>query len=145
MPNGRAVHNLEHGAVWITHQPSLPWPEVNTLRAFAERQTVISPAGGTASRYLELTPYPGLPSPVVVSWWGFQLRLTSPSDPRLQELVSKFRASQTYTPEYGGRAPEVSARRWRSDTRAVKQPLVLPNVFRSAGEPAGGDCRDGCG
>jgi hypothetical protein len=101
VPNERAVHNLEHGAVWITYQPSLPQSEVNTLRAFVERQTVISPAGSAGSRYLDLTPYSGLPSPIVVSSWGFQLRLSSPSDPRLQEFVNKFRASQTYSPEYG--------------------------------------------
>ncbi len=102
VPNERAVHNLEHGAVWITYQPSLPQSEVNALRAFVQRQTVISPAGAPASRYMDLTPYPGLPSPIVVSSWGFQLRLTSASDPRLQAFVNKFRATQTYTPEYGG-------------------------------------------
>jgi hypothetical protein len=102
VPNERAVHNLEHGAVWITYQPSLPKSEVSQLQSFFGRQSVISPAGAAGSRYLDLTPYPGLPSPVVVSSWGFQLRLTSPTDPRLQEFVSKFRASQQSTPEYGG-------------------------------------------
>lgn len=102
VPNEYAVHNLEHGAVWITYQPSLPKSEVAALRAFAERQSSLSSAGQRGSRYLDLTPYPGLPAPVVASSWGFQLRLTSPADPRLQEFVSKFRASKTYTPEYGG-------------------------------------------
>lgn len=101
VPNERAVHNLEHGAVWITYQPSLPQSQVSALRAFAEKQSLLSPAGVAASRYLDLTPYPGLPSPIVVSSWGFQLRLTSAADPRLQEFVSKFRVSHTYTPEYG--------------------------------------------
>ncbi len=102
VPNEYAVHNLEHGAVWITYRPSLPSSEVAALRAFAERQSSLSPAGQRGSRYIDLTPYPGLPAPVVASSWGFQLRLTSPTDPRLQEFVSKFRASKTYTPEYGG-------------------------------------------
>lgn len=102
VPNERAVHNLEHGAVWITYQPSLPQSEVSALRAFVQRQTVISPVNAPASRYMDLTPYPGLPSTIVVTSWGYQLRLTSPSDPRLQAFVNKFRASQTYTPEYGG-------------------------------------------
>jgi len=88
--------------VWITYQPSLPKSEVDALRAFVERQSVLSPGGQPGSRYLDLTPYPGLPAPVVASSWGFQLRFTSPTDPRLQEFVSKFRASKTYTPEYGG-------------------------------------------
>src|SRR5450755_4256209 len=102
VPAERAVHNLEHGAVWITYQPSLPQSEVTRLRAFFARQTVMSPAGASSSRYLDLTPYPGLPAPIVVSSWGFQLRLTSSADPRRQQFVSTFRASQKYTPEYGG-------------------------------------------
>jgi hypothetical protein len=103
VPNENATHNLEHGAVWITYQPSLPQSEVNQLRAFVGKQTVLSSAeGGGSSRYMDLTPYPGLPAPIVVSSWGFQLHLTSPSDPRLQQFVNKFRVSQKYTPEYGG-------------------------------------------
>jgi hypothetical protein len=102
VPDENAVHNLEHGAVWITYQPSLPASEVSQLRAFAGKQTVLNPSGSGGSRYIDLTPYPGLPAPIVASSWGFQLRLSSPSDPRLQQFVNKFRASQQYTPEYGG-------------------------------------------
>ena len=103
VPDERAVHNLEHGAVWITYQPSLPESQVSQLRAFVARQTIVSVNGqSTGSRYMDLTPYPGLPAPVVVSSWGFQLHLSSPADPRLQQFVNRFRASPTYTPEYGG-------------------------------------------
>ena len=101
VPSERAVHNLEHGAVWITYQPSLPRPEVSQLRAFVEKQTAVAPAGVTPSRYMDLTPYPGLSSPIVISSWGFQLKVTSPADPRLQQFVNMFRTSPTYTPEYG--------------------------------------------
>jgi hypothetical protein len=97
VPKERAVHNLEHGAIWITYQPSLPRAEVNQLRSFESSQSVV--AGG--SRYIDVTPYPGLPSPIVASSWGFQLPLTSPTDPRLQQFVNKFRVTQQYTPEYG--------------------------------------------
>jgi hypothetical protein len=96
VPPERAVHNLEHGAVWITYQPSLPKAQVDELRSFFSAQSTL--AGG--SRYIDLTPYPGLPSPIVASSWGFQLRLSSPSDPRLQEFVNKFRYSSQYSPEY---------------------------------------------
>ena len=102
VPNEYAVHDLEHGAIWISYQPSLPQSEVSQLKSFVERQTVLTPAQGQGSRYMDLTPYSGLPTPIVVSSWGFQLRLTSPTDPRLQQFVDKFRASQQYTPEYGG-------------------------------------------
>jgi hypothetical protein len=99
VPNERAVHNLEHGAVWVTYKPGLPASEVSQLKHFVEAQTEI---GTTGSRYMDLTPYPGLPSPIVISSWGYQLRVVSPTDPRLQRFVNTFRASPTYTPEYGG-------------------------------------------
>jgi hypothetical protein len=103
VPSERAVHNMEHGAVWITYQPSLPKAQLDQLYAFFARQkTFTSPENGSQSRYIDITPYPGLPSPIVVTSWGFQLKLTSATDPRLQQFVDKFRYSQQYTPEYGG-------------------------------------------
>jgi hypothetical protein len=102
VPNERAVHNLEHGAVWMTYRPSLPQSEVNQLRAFAGKQTMVPSTEGGPSRYMDLSPYPGLPSPIVTSSWGFQLRVSSPTDPRLQQFVSTFRASPKYTPHYSG-------------------------------------------
>jgi hypothetical protein len=102
VPSERAVHNLEHGAIWITYSPSLPPSKVSQLRAFFTRQAVLNPDGAGSSRYIDLTPFPGLPSPIVATAWGFQLRLTSPTDPRLQQFVSRFRVSQQFTPEFGG-------------------------------------------
>lgn len=99
VPVERAVHNLEHGAIWITYRPSLPTSEVNQLTAFFKSQKTV---GHTGSRYIDLTPYPGLPAPIVASSWGFQLRLNSPTDPRLQRFVNLLRVSRKYTPEYGG-------------------------------------------
>jgi hypothetical protein len=102
VPNERAVHNLEHGAVWITYQPSLPKSQLDQLYALFARQTILTSPDGGSSRYLDITPYPGLPSPIVVTSWGFQLKLTSASDPRLQQFIDKFRYSRQYSPEYGG-------------------------------------------
>lgn len=99
VPATEAVHDLEHGAVWITYQPSLPVSEVAALRAFEAGQSLV---GGTGSRYVDLSPYAGLPSPIVVSAWGYQLRVGSPADPRLQQFVDTFRASTTTAPEPGG-------------------------------------------
>lgn len=107
VPNERAVHNLEHGAVWITYRPNLPKSEVTKLRGFFDKQSPVSFTSGgqtvhTGLRYLDLTPYPGLPAPIVASAWGAQLRLTSPTDPRLQRFVNTFRSNPRYTPEYSG-------------------------------------------
>ena len=37
----------------------------------------------------------------MISSWGYQLRVTSPTDPRLQQFVDTFRHNKTYSPEYG--------------------------------------------
>lgn len=97
-----AVHDLEHGAVWITYQPSLPPADVKVLRAFVAKQTNATYNGqDLQSKYVDLTPYPGLTSKVVMSSWGYQLKLDSVTDPRMQQFVDKLRVNATYTPEYG--------------------------------------------
>lgn len=103
VPTERAVHNLEHGAIWITYNPNLPAKDVDELRAFVLKQSMISESGGQANRYMDLTPWATntLPSPIVLSSWGYQLQVTSPTDPRMQKFVDTFRHNQKYTPEYG--------------------------------------------
>jgi Protein of unknown function (DUF3105) len=82
-----AVHSLEHGAVWITYQPELPADQVAALRQLAKRQS-----------HLLVSQFVDLPTPVVVSAWGRQLRLDSVDDPRLEQFVRAFRS--------GAQAPE---------------------------------------
>ena len=83
------MHDLEHGAVWITYQPTLAKADIAKLTKYAKGQT-----------YLDLSPYPYLPAPVVVSAWGKQLRLTGASDPRLEAFVKKYKQGPQ-TPEPG--------------------------------------------
>jgi hypothetical protein len=109
IPSERAVHNLEHGAVWITYSPTLGKADVKTLTAFVTKQSLIPESqqatgiSGEANRFIDLSPWAddSLPSPIVISSWGHQLRVTSPTDPRLQKFVDTFRESQTYSPELG--------------------------------------------
>ena len=82
-----AVHSMEHGAVWITYLPELAPNEVEQLRQLAHRES-----------YVIASPYPDLPAPVVASAWGYQLRLDSADDPRLEQFVRTF--------ELGPQAPE---------------------------------------
>ncbi|GAC1429901.1 MAG: hypothetical protein PVS3B3_00710 [Ktedonobacteraceae bacterium] len=77
--NENAVHSMEHGAVWITYQPSLSTQDVNQLTRLASGHT-----------YVLLSPYPNLPSPVVISAWGVQLKVTSASDPRLAQFLKYY-------------------------------------------------------
>lgn len=114
IPSERAVHNMEHGAVWITYEPDLPASDVAALTAFVTRQSLIPETGETATgaptsnsnRYLDLSPWATstLPAPIVMSAWGHQLRLTSATDARMQTFVDTFRNSATYSPEYGAAA-----------------------------------------
>jgi hypothetical protein len=108
VPNERAVHDLEHGAVWITYDPKLPADQVATLTAFVAKQSMIAESGegspaGQANRYVVLSPWAtsDLPSPIVISSWGYQLHVSDPTDSRLQAFVDTFRASTTYSPEAG--------------------------------------------
>lgn len=103
VPTERAVHDLEHGAVWITYRPNLPADQVKQLQALVGKQSLIDEGSGQSNRYVDLTPWAdnSLPSPVVISSWGYQLRVDSPTDSRLQQFIDKFRHSKTYTPEYG--------------------------------------------
>jgi Protein of unknown function (DUF3105) len=106
VPSERAGHNLEHGAVWITYRPNLPGSEVEKLERFVLRQpmVVVVKNGArveTHERYVDMSPFAGLPAPIVISSWAHQLRVDSPDDPRLQRYVDTFRVSEKYSPEYG--------------------------------------------
>lgn len=87
--NENAVHSLEHGAVWITYQPQLSSQDIGQL------QTLVR-----GHDHALLSPYPGLPAPVVASAWGIQLRVTSASDPRLAQFLQKYEQGPQ-TPEPG--------------------------------------------
>lgn len=89
VPNETAVHSLEHGAVWITYRPDLPPDQVGPLRELARRGT-----------HILVSPFPGLPTPVVASAWGRQIRLESAADPRLDEFIRAFQ-NGPQTPEPG--------------------------------------------
>jgi hypothetical protein len=80
VPNEFAVHSIEHGGIWITHLPTLDKASVAKLAALAP----------TNPEYVLVSPYPGVPAPVVVSTWGLQLKLQSVDDPRLQQFIKTY-------------------------------------------------------
>jgi hypothetical protein len=87
--NENAVHDLEHGAVWITYQPNLPKAQVDVLTNMAHSQ-----------QFILVSPYPGLPAPVVASGWGVQEWFHSANDAGLTQFVDKYRQGPQ-TPEPG--------------------------------------------
>jgi hypothetical protein len=88
VPDELAVHSLEHGAVWVTYRPDLPADQVEKL------------VDSVPDTYVVVSPYEGLPVPVVASAWGVQLQLTGVDDPRLEEFITEYRQG-AQTPEPG--------------------------------------------
>jgi hypothetical protein len=84
-----AVHALEHGAVWITYRPDLPADQVDVLRALARDD------------YMLLSPFPGLPAPIVLSAWNHQLQLDRADDPNARAFISRYKNNPSTTPEFG--------------------------------------------
>jgi hypothetical protein len=82
-----AVHDLEHGTVWITHDPALPADDVEALGAELPDNGIMSPREG-------------LPSPVVVTVWGVQLQLDGADDERLGLFLAEYGDGHT-APEFG--------------------------------------------
>ncbi|GAA4065118.1 DUF3105 domain-containing protein [Agromyces indicus] len=89
VPNENAVHSLEHGAIWVTYDAeALSESELETLR---------SKLPGT---YVILSPFEGLPSPIVLSGWNVQLQVDEADDPRIGEFLEEYWQSQN-VPEPG--------------------------------------------
>jgi hypothetical protein len=82
-----AVHDLEHGTVWITHDPGLSAADVEALAEQLPDNGIMSPREG-------------LPSPVVVTVWGAQLRLDGADDERLGLFLEEYGDGHT-APEFG--------------------------------------------
>ncbi|GGO91151.1 hypothetical protein GCM10011584_24560 [Nocardioides phosphati] len=75
--NGLAVHALEHGAVWITYAPGLAADDIADLARKLPAEGILSP-------------YDGLPGPVVVTVWGRQLVLTGAGDEGLDAFLAEY-------------------------------------------------------
>lgn len=89
--NENAVHSLEHGAVWITYDPSLV--------TGADLQALVDRVEGRP--YLMLSPYPGLSVPVSLQSWGHQLVVDDTSDERIDQFVEALRLNRNTFPEPG--------------------------------------------
>lgn len=82
-----AVHDLEHGTVWITHDPTLSDRDLARL------------AGRLPDNWI-MSPRDDLPSPVVVTVWGAQLALDGADDERLDLFLAEYGDGHT-APEFG--------------------------------------------
>jgi len=77
-----AVHDLEHGTVWISYDPDLGDGDIDALAEELPQNGIMAP-------------YPGLVAPVVVTVWGRQLALVDAQDPRLELFIRTYGGGAT--------------------------------------------------
>ncbi|MEO7572969.1 MAG: DUF3105 domain-containing protein [Acidimicrobiales bacterium] len=92
IPDEHAVHDLEHGAVWLAYSPDLPDADVELIHELVR-----------ADPKLLAAPYPDLADgeAVVATAWARQLRLDDIGDERLVEFIEQYTD--------GDQAPEAGA------------------------------------
>ena len=87
--NENAVHMLEHGAIWITYNPStIKSADLTTLENMVQGQDREA-----------ISPYDGLKTPISLQAWGYQLFVNSASDPRVNQFINTLRFNPQTTPE----------------------------------------------
>ncbi len=94
LPDEPAVHDLEHGAVWIAHRPDLAAADLEILKQLVR----------TDDKLL-VTPYADLRAPLVVTAWGAQLDLQQAGDGRLVQFIARYTNADT-APEAGATCGE---------------------------------------
>lgn len=80
--NEHAVHSLEHGTVWITYKEGLAADQVEKLAAKVEGREKIM-----------MSPFAGLSNNVSLQAWGYQLKVDSVDDPRIDEFIKALRVN----------------------------------------------------
>jgi len=88
VPAENAVHSLEHGALWVTYDPSISDAALESLRS------------QLPSTYVILSPFDDLPAPIVLSGWNSQLQVDDADDPRIATFIEEYWQSQN-VPEPG--------------------------------------------
>ena len=82
-----ALHSMEHGAVWITYDPSLPTDQVEQLAKKVRGQD-----------YLLMSPFPGQDKPISLQAWGYQLKVSKASDSRIDEFIKALKQNASLEP-----------------------------------------------
>ena len=105
VPNENAVHDLEHGAVWITYAPDLPQADIDKLKAQARPST-----------YVVLSPYRGSRQPDRDQRVGCAAEAHRPRRPGARGVHRQVLASRPTRPSRAPRAPAASTAPARSRT-----------------------------
>jgi hypothetical protein len=89
IPDEGAVHDLEHGVVWIAYQQTLPAADLGILKQLAR-----------TDEHLLVAPYPNLRAPLVATAWGAQLDLQQAGDALLVQFIAAY-TNASAAPEAG--------------------------------------------
>jgi len=112
----QATHSMEHGAVWVTYNPSLPKDQVEKLAKKVDGKS-----------FMLMSPYPGLDKPISLQAWGYQLKVDNAGDGRIDDFIDALRQNATQEPQAGCS---------NGITDATKEPLNLTPP--STADPATG-------
>ncbi|KPC84556.1 MULTISPECIES: DUF3105 domain-containing protein [Streptomyces] len=89
VPDVNAVHALEHGAVWVTHNGKASPDDIGRL-ASRVRSTPFS----------LMSPYEGQAGAIMLSAWGKQVTVDGADDPRVARFFARY-VQGAQTPEPG--------------------------------------------
>jgi hypothetical protein len=87
IPKENAVHSLEHGAVWVTYKQGLPADQVEKLADKVKGQD-----------YMLMSPVAGLDKNVSLQAWGYQLKVDSVDDSRIDAFIKALRLNASVEP-----------------------------------------------
>jgi hypothetical protein len=86
--NEHAVHSLEHGAIWIAYQDTLPATEIALIEAITQEPGIRS-THVLAAPWDEVLDGP-LPAPIVLSAWRAQVWVDDITDPVVDEFIDDY-------------------------------------------------------
>jgi hypothetical protein len=112
-----AVHSMEHGATWITYDPTAVSDD-----DLAVLQDLVDGRSG-----LLLSPYAGLTSPISLQSWNHQLSVDSATDERVQQYADFMTFNAEFYPEVGASC---------ENPTFITDPLVVGDSSRAASSTA---------
>jgi hypothetical protein len=83
-----ALHDVEHGAVWVAYDPATKAADLAILKQLGSRDHVV------------VTPLDGMEAPFVLVAWERRLNVESIADPRVERFVEEYSTGKT-SPERG--------------------------------------------
>jgi hypothetical protein len=119
------VHSLEHGAIWIAYNPDqVTGDALGTLKSKVDGE-----------RYMVMSPYPNLGSPISLQSWGHQLEVSDATDPRIDEFISSLKQNRYTHPEVGASCDAIGPGGFDQDNPPPYVPA--PAVGAPGAEPEG--------